>query len=163
MLLVVANNTGHKFHTPRNLVLALVGEVGELAEIFQWKGECAVGLEDWAAADKTHLGEELADCLLYLVRLSDRCGVDLTAAAMRKMDLNRKKYPIERCFGSSAKYTAYAGAEAGVPSISTAGATITGVADATTNKADDGANARFRLTVVALAACALCGFALSRS
>lgn len=107
MALFVSERGWLKFHTPRNLVLALVGEVGELAELFQWRGEVAPGLPEWSSADRTHLGEELADCLLYLVRLSDRCGVDLPAAALRKMELNRAKYPVERCFGSSAKYTAY--------------------------------------------------------
>lgn len=118
-----------QFHTPRNLLLALVGEVGEVSEIFQWRGECKPGLEgasalhapslgrqwatplaassssprarcrlsapnhlspclssaDWSEADKTHLGEELSDVLVYLIRLADRCNVDLTAAAVRKL------------------------------------------------------------------------------
>ncbi|KAJ6334144.1 hypothetical protein OIU78_011116 [Salix suchowensis] len=66
-----------QFHSPRNLLLALVGEVGELSEIFQWRGEVARGLPDWKDEEKEHLGEELSDVLLYLVRLSDVCGVDL--------------------------------------------------------------------------------------
>ena len=72
-----------QFHSPRNLALALVGEVGELCEIFQWRGDagCGPGLPGWTDADKTHLGEEMADVLLYLVRMADRCGVDLGAAA----------------------------------------------------------------------------------
>ncbi|KAG6576025.1 dCTP pyrophosphatase 1, partial [Cucurbita argyrosperma subsp. sororia] len=55
-----------RFHSPRNLLLALVGEVGELSEIFQWKGEVGKGLPEWAAEEKEHLGEELSDVLLYL-------------------------------------------------------------------------------------------------
>ena len=58
-------------------------------------------------ADKTHLGEEMADVLLYLVRLADRCGVDLPAVAKAKLAKNEAKYPAEKCFGSAAKYTAY--------------------------------------------------------
>jgi NTP pyrophosphatase (non-canonical NTP hydrolase) len=96
-----------RFHVPRNLLLALVGEVGELAELFQWRGEVAVGLPDWPAADKVHLGEELSDVLLYLVRLADRCDVDLGAAARRKLLLNARKYPVGQAKGSSDKYTAY--------------------------------------------------------
>ena len=115
MELFVAERGWLKFHTPRNLVLALVGEIGELAELFQWRGEVQPGLPDWTAADRTHLGEELADCLLYLVRLSDRCGVDLAAAALRKMALNRAKYPADKCFGSSAKYTAYSAGASSLP------------------------------------------------
>lgn len=72
------------FHTPRNLVLALVGETGELAEAFQWRGDAGAGpgLAGWSAADARHVGEELSDVLLYLVRLSDRCGVDLGAGVV---------------------------------------------------------------------------------
>ncbi|GJV95917.1 dCTP pyrophosphatase 1-like protein [Tanacetum coccineum] len=50
-----------QFHSPRNLLLALVGEVGELSEIFQWKGEVPRGLPDWEDKEKQHLGEELSD------------------------------------------------------------------------------------------------------
>ncbi|KAG5042837.1 hypothetical protein JHK87_006752 [Glycine soja] len=82
-----------QFHSPRNLLLALVGEVGELSEIFQWKGEVPKGLLDWKEEEKLHLGEELSDVLLYLVRLSDMCGVDLGKAALRKVQLNAVKYP----------------------------------------------------------------------
>ncbi|XP_071738063.1 uncharacterized protein [Rutidosis leptorrhynchoides] len=82
-----------KYHSPRNLLLALVGEVGELSEIFQWKGEVEKGLPDWKEEEKVHLGEELSDVLLYLVRLSDICGIDLGQAALRKIDLNAIKYP----------------------------------------------------------------------
>lgn len=85
-----------QFHSPRNLLLALVGEVGELSEIFQWKGEVPKGLPDWDEADKEHLGEELSDVLLYLVRLADICGVDLGDAALRKIKKNGLKYPVQR-------------------------------------------------------------------
>ncbi|KAL8170237.1 hypothetical protein V2J09_022049 [Rumex salicifolius] len=80
-------------HTPRNLLLALVGEVGELSEIFQWRGEVKRGVPEWKEEDKVHLGEELSDVLLYLIQLSDSCGVDLGAAALRKLHLNSLKYP----------------------------------------------------------------------
>lgn len=98
-----------QFHQPRNLLLALMGEVGELSEIFQWRGDegSRPGLAGWSESDKVHLGEELSDVLLYLIRLADRCGVDLGAAARRKMDKNRRKYPADLVRGSSAKYTAY--------------------------------------------------------
>ncbi|KAF3590326.1 hypothetical protein DY000_02022420 [Brassica cretica] len=85
-----------KYHSPRNLLLAMVGEVGELSEIFQWRGEVERGLPDWKEEDKVHLGEELSDVLLYLVRLSDVCGVDLGKAALRKLELNAIKYPAPK-------------------------------------------------------------------
>ncbi|KAE8723817.1 dCTP pyrophosphatase 1 [Hibiscus syriacus] len=96
-----------QFHSPRNLLLALVGEVGELSEIFQWRGEVERGLPDWKDEEKQHLGEELSDVLLYLVRLSDICGVDLGKAALRKMELNAIKYPVGICKGSSKKHTLF--------------------------------------------------------
>ncbi|XP_052187035.1 uncharacterized protein LOC127797887 [Diospyros lotus] len=90
-----------RFHSPRNLLLALVGEVGELSEIFQWKGEVPKGLPDWEDAERVHLGEELSDVLLYLVRLADICGIDLGAAALRKVELNALKYPARLSKSSS--------------------------------------------------------------
>ncbi|GKE69244.1 dCTP pyrophosphatase 1-like protein [Tanacetum coccineum] len=81
-----------------------VGEVGELSEIFQWKGEVPRGLPDWEDKEKQHLGEELSDVLLYLVRLSDICGVDLGKAALRKLEINAIKYPVNLCKGSSKKH-----------------------------------------------------------
>ena len=80
-----------------------VGEVGELSEIFQWKGEVPKGLPGWEEREMEHLGEELADVLLYLIRLSDMCGVDLGKAAQRKMELNARKYPAGHASDSSRK------------------------------------------------------------
>lgn len=95
------------FHTPRNLLLALVGEVGELAELFQWRGECPEGLPEWNAAERTDLEEELSDVLIYLVRLADKCKVNLPQVALRKIEKNKKKYPAVQVYGSSKKYTEY--------------------------------------------------------
>ncbi|XP_075508116.1 uncharacterized protein LOC142545019 [Primulina tabacum] len=82
-----------KYHSPRNLLLAMVGEVGELSEIFQWRGEVEKGLPNWEESEKEHLGEELSDVLLYLIRLADICGIDLGDAATRKILKNAIKYP----------------------------------------------------------------------
>ncbi|KAK4732588.1 hypothetical protein R3W88_025576 [Solanum pinnatisectum] len=82
-----------KYHSPRNLLLAMVGEVGELSEIFQWRGEVDKGLPNWEESDKEHLGEELSDVLLYLIRLADICGIDLGDAAAKKILKNSIKYP----------------------------------------------------------------------
>ncbi|KAK4252492.1 hypothetical protein QN277_014485 [Acacia crassicarpa] len=83
-----------QYHSPRNLLLALVGEVGELSEIFQWKGEVAKGLPNWSREEKEHLEEEISDVLLYLVRLADVCGLDLGQAALSKLVKNAHKYPV---------------------------------------------------------------------
>lgn len=88
----------NQYHTPRNLVLALVGEVGELSEIFQWRGDgaCKPGLPEWSDKDKVHLSEELADVALYLIRLSERCGIDLPLAIESKLKKNNDKYPADK-------------------------------------------------------------------
>lgn len=77
--------------------------MGELSEIFQWRGEVPRGLPGWEAREKEHLGEELADVLLYLVRLSDMCGVDLGKAALRKIGLNAIKHPVGKRHNTSSK------------------------------------------------------------
>ncbi|MCL2656716.1 MAG: nucleotide pyrophosphohydrolase [Betaproteobacteria bacterium] len=80
------------FHTPRNLILALTGEVGELAEIFQWLGEEeAVRIMHGDAAE--HVRQEVADVFLYLMRLAMVLGIDLNAAVRDKIALNAQKYP----------------------------------------------------------------------
>lgn len=75
-----------------------VGEVGELSEIFQWRGEVDRGLPNWKESDKEHLGEELSDVLLYLIRLADICGIDLGDAATKKIVKNSIKYPEPNAF-----------------------------------------------------------------
>ena len=98
-----------QFHSPRNLALALVGEVGELAECFQWKSDaqCNDGLAHWKSDQVIHVGEELSDVLLYLIRLADKCNIDLAAAAQRKLTINGLKYPAATVKGRSEKYTEY--------------------------------------------------------
>jgi len=81
-----------RFHTPRNLLLALTGEVGELTEIFQWltDGEA----ETIMASDKAeHVRQEVADVFLYLMRLAMVLGIDLDAAVQNKIVMNAQKYP----------------------------------------------------------------------
>ncbi|WP_201492824.1 nucleotide pyrophosphohydrolase [Rubrivivax sp. A210] len=94
-----------QFHSPKNLVMALTGEVGELSEIFQWMSEedskRAAGHPQHAQAVR----DELADVLLYVVRLADVLGVDLNAAAEHKLKANAAKYPVSKARGSSKKYT----------------------------------------------------------
>lgn len=101
----------NKYHTPRNLLLAMIGEVGELSELFQWRGEVMEGLPDWSEKEKEHLGEELSDVLIYLLRLSEKCKIDLPAAVLKKISKNKEKYPPFKVWGSSKKYTEYEGVQ----------------------------------------------------
>ena len=91
-----------QFHSPKNLAMALAGEAGELLEIFQWlTEEQSRNLDPKAHAAA---GEEIADVLLFLVRLADQLGVDPIAAAHRKLAVNAEKYPVEKARGTSKKY-----------------------------------------------------------
>jgi len=94
-----------QFHSPKNLSMALMVEVAELMEHFQWLTE-AQSL-DLAAKTKDAVSEELADILLYLIRLSDKLDVDLLEAALRKLEKNAVKYPAEQVRGSAKKYSDY--------------------------------------------------------
>jgi len=92
-----------QFHSPKNLAMALATEAGELLEIFQWLTEAQSRSLDTAAGAAA--SEEVADVLLYLIRLSDTLGIDLIAAAKRKLVANAEKYPVDKARGSSRKYT----------------------------------------------------------
>jgi len=96
-----------QFHTPRNLILALVGEVGELAAEVQWlpHGSSLELLEDVEKRDA--VAAEMADVLNYLLRLSDVLQIDLVAALEAKLALNETRYPVDKARGSSDKYTKY--------------------------------------------------------
>ncbi|KAM8879132.1 glutamyl-tRNA(Gln) amidotransferase subunit B, mitochondrial [Spinachia spinachia] len=97
----------NQFHQPRNLLLAMVGEVGEVSELFQWRGEVSEGLPGWTESEREQLGQELSDVMIYLVELAEKCRVDLPQAVLRKMALNRLKYPASKVHGSAKKYTEY--------------------------------------------------------
>ena len=80
-----------RFHSPKNLCMALVGEVGELTEHFQWITE--EQSRQLGADSKRAVGEEIADVLIYTIRLADKLGIDVDRAVRRKMKMNAKKYP----------------------------------------------------------------------
>jgi NTP pyrophosphatase (non-canonical NTP hydrolase) len=90
-----------RFHSPKNLSMALIAEAAELLEHFQWLTE----EQSAQLPPEAHraVEEELADVLIYLVRLSDLLGVDLLAAAQRKIELNEKKYPADEVRGKAEK------------------------------------------------------------
>lgn len=83
----------HQYHTPKNLVMALSGEVGELTALFQWlTPEQSVEWQDDPEL-AANVRDELADVLIYLVRLADVLGVDLLEAARAKVDRNEVRFP----------------------------------------------------------------------
>lgn len=90
-----------QFHTPKNLAMALVGEVGELVAEFQWlTAEESAALTD---EQRARVVEEVGDVLIYLTRLCDVLGIDPVAAAGDKLDANRARYTIEAARGSAEK------------------------------------------------------------
>jgi NTP pyrophosphatase (non-canonical NTP hydrolase) len=101
----VAERDWERFHSPKNLAMALSVEASELVELFQWLTE-----EESAALDavrRRRVAEELADVLWFLVRLADRLDVDLLAAAESKLAANEAKYPADRVRGDARKYDEY--------------------------------------------------------
>jgi NTP pyrophosphatase (non-canonical NTP hydrolase) len=94
-----------QFHAPKNLVMALAGEAGELIEHFQWLTESeSAHLEPEALAE---VAAEIADIQIYLARLSDKLGVSIADAVEKKIAENELKYPVEKAWGSARKYTEY--------------------------------------------------------
>lgn len=96
-----------QFHSPKNLSSALCVEAAELLEHFQWLTSGT--REELGEAKLAQVGYEMADVLVYLVRLADKLDVDLGAAVEEKMALNRAKYPADRVRGDARKYDEYPG------------------------------------------------------
>jgi dCTP diphosphatase len=90
-----------QFHSPKNLAMALIVEAGELVELFQWLTEEESGT--LSVEQRTAVEQEMADVLLYLVRLADRLDVDLLEAAARKIEINERKYPADDVRGRAHK------------------------------------------------------------
>lgn len=94
-----------QYHTPKNLSMALIAECGELVEHFQWLTEAESA--DIPAEHLEEISHEIADVFIYLLRLSDKLGIDMVEAVNLKMLLNEAKYPADQVRGSSKKYTEY--------------------------------------------------------
>ena len=92
-----------RYHTPKNLVMALAVEAAELMEPFQWLApEDSVQL---SAPQREAVRQEIADVLIYLTRLADLLDVDLLEAAADKLAINAQKYPVEKAYGNALKST----------------------------------------------------------
>ena len=92
-----------QFHSPKNLSMALSVEISEIVEHFQWLTE-----EQSKNLPNDKLEEvatELADTLIYLIRLADKLEIDLLAAAQNKLEVNKQKYPVGKAKGIAKKYT----------------------------------------------------------
>ena len=96
-----------KITKPRDCVLSFVAECGELSELFRFKQDVREGLPAFTCQLRAQVAEELADCFLNLILVAQFTGVDMAEEVFRKMDGNERKYPAERCYGSSKKYNEY--------------------------------------------------------
>ncbi len=94
-----------QFHSPKNLVMAMIVEAAELVEHFQWMTEQQS--RELAPDKKELVAQEIADTFVYLLRIAEVLGIDIIDAAKRKLEINAKKYPAEKARGSNAKYTEY--------------------------------------------------------
>lgn len=94
-----------QFHSPKNLTMALGGEVSELLDLFQWMTEAQS--HDLTPEQKQAAAHEIADVQIYLLRLADKLGVDIPSSVEEKMLLNESRYPADQARGLAQKYTAY--------------------------------------------------------
>ena len=94
-----------QFHTPKNLAMAMIVEAAELVEQFQW--DTPMESQQLSPEKREAVSHELADTLVYLLRLAEVLQIDLIEATNKKIALNALKYPVEKAKGSNAKYTEY--------------------------------------------------------
>lgn len=101
----VAERDWAKFHTPKNLAMAMIVEAAELVEQFQW--DTPLESQHLTPEKREAVSHELADTFVYLLRIAEVLEIDLIEATYAKIKLNALKYPIEKAKGSNAKYTEY--------------------------------------------------------
>jgi NTP pyrophosphatase (non-canonical NTP hydrolase) len=82
-----------RFHTPKDLAMSVSIEAAELLEVFQWKDAAEIDALVASEAGRAALADELADVLIYLLRLADVVGIDLPAAALAKIERNEERFP----------------------------------------------------------------------
>jgi len=92
-----------RFHTPKNLAMALAVEAAELLEPFQWL--TAEQSQHLSVEQREAVRQEIADVLIYLTRLADLLEIDLLDAAADKLAINAHKYPVDKAHGNALKYS----------------------------------------------------------
>lgn len=91
-----------QFHDPKNMSISIIIEAAELLEHFQWKTKEEV--IKYVEENKEEIQDEIADIALYLFELADNLGIDLLKAMEKKLEKNKKKYPVEKARGKHTKY-----------------------------------------------------------
>jgi dCTP diphosphatase len=94
-----------QFHSPKNLAISVSVEAAELLEQFQWLPTGHPS--ELSDKKRMHVQHEIADVLVYLIRLADKLDIDLADSVRDKLRLNREKYPADKVRGDARKYTEY--------------------------------------------------------
>ena len=94
-----------RFHDLKNLIVSVNLESAGLLELTQWQDDAAVEARIDEPEFRARLAEECADVLLYLLLIAERAGFELDAAAVEKIEINARKYPVEKARGNARKYT----------------------------------------------------------
>lgn len=94
-----------QFHTPKNLIMAATAEMGELAEVLQWKNDSEAAEFLQGQYGRERISEEIADVAIYLIRLCQKLDIDFVQILSEKIAQNDEKYPVDKSKGSSKKYT----------------------------------------------------------
>lgn len=94
-----------QFHNPKDMAISISLEAAELLEVFQWSG---ADIEADSEKKIAKIKEELADVLIYALLIGNDLGLDISEIVYAKLDENKRKYPVEKAYGKSEKYTAYA-------------------------------------------------------
>ena len=93
-----------QFHTPKNLSMALAAETAELLEIFQWLTDEQSKEIIYNVKEMAQIRQEIADVMIYLIRLADKLNIDIEQAVLDKIELNEKKYPVDLARDNAIKY-----------------------------------------------------------
>jgi len=93
-----------QYHNPKDMAISISLEAAELLEIFQWSGSDVKADTD---KKRDKVKEELADVLIYSFLMANDMGLDISEIVMQKIETNNQKYPVEKSYGKSDKYTAY--------------------------------------------------------
>ncbi len=94
-----------QFHSPKNLSMALIAEAAELVEHFQWLSEAQS--ESLPVEKFEEVRMEMADIQIYLLRMAERLGVDLVAAAQEKLAINEQRFPVDKVKGDARRAAEY--------------------------------------------------------
>lgn len=100
-----AERDWEQFHDPKNLAMALSGEAGELIEIFQWLSPEASRRENLSKDQIERIAEEIADVMIYALRLCDKLDIDLDSAIQSKIAKNAERYTVSLSKGNATKYS----------------------------------------------------------